>query len=132
MNFQKAGSFSPANEPIDETELVQIARRISQWRRKRDAILAPITFADPEWDILLDLYVESGSGRVVSLSSLCIAAAVPSTTAARAVNAMVAEGILTKSRDPEDARRVIIALADNTREKLRTWLMQIASFHLGR
>jgi DNA-binding MarR family transcriptional regulator len=132
MNYQQAGSFSAANVPIDEAELVRIARRISQWRRKRDAILAPIVFADPEWDILLDLYVEGGCGRAVSLSSLCIAAAVPSTTAARAVNALVAEGVLTKSRDPEDARRVIIALADSTREKMRAWLTQIASSHVGR
>jgi len=132
MNFQQAGSFSAAHESIQEAELVQIARRISQWRRKRDAILAPIVFADPEWDILLDLYVEEGCDRAVSLSSLCIAAAVPNTTAARAVNAMVAEGILTKSRDPDDARRVIIQLGESTREKMRAWLMQIASWHAGR
>lgn len=132
MNLQKAGSFSAADESIDEAELAQIARRISHWRRKRDAILAPIIFADPEWDILLDLYAEEACGRAVSLSSLCIAAAVPNTTAARAVNAMVAEGVLTKSRDPDDARRVIIALAESTREKMRNWLMQLASWHKGR
>jgi DNA-binding MarR family transcriptional regulator len=132
MNFQQAGSFSAADVSIDEAELVRIARRISQWRRKRDAILAPIVFADPEWDILLDLYVEAGCGRTVSLSSLCIAAAVPNTTAARAVNAMVADGVLTKSRDPEDARRVIIALSDSTREKMRTWLIQLAAGQAGR
>jgi DNA-binding MarR family transcriptional regulator len=132
MNLQQASSFSAANETIDEAELAQIARRISHWRRKRDAILAPITFADPEWDILLDLYVEGACGRAVSLSSLCIAAAVPSTTAARAVNAMVAEGVLAKSRDPDDARRVIISLADSTREKMREWLIQLASWHKQR
>ena len=132
MNFQQAGSFSAADVSIHEAELIRIARRISQWRRKRDAILAPIVFADPEWDILLDLYVEGGCGRTVSLSSLCIAAAVPNTTAARAVNAMVADGVLTKSRDAEDARRVIIALSDSTREKMRTWLIQLAAGQAGR
>lgn len=132
MNFRQAGSFGTAHESIDEAELGQIARRISHWRRKRDAILAPIAFADPEWDILLDLYAEGACGRAVSLSSLCIAAAVPNTTAARAVNAMVAEGILTKSRDPDDARRVIVDLSEATREKMRSWLTQVASRQVGR
>ena len=45
---------------------------------------------------------------------------------------MVADGVLTKSRDPEDARRVIIALSDSTREKMRTWLIQLAAGQAGR
>lgn len=115
-----------ADEDFSEADLVAIARRISQWRRKRDAILAPLTFADPEWDILLDLYVEQGRGRPVTMSSLCIAAAVPTTTAARCIHAMVSRGVLTKSRDTGDTRRVVIRLADETQRKMREWLLQVA------
>lgn len=115
-----------ADDETPEAELVQIARRISQLRRKRDTMLAPIIFADPEWDILLDLFAEGGFGRIVSMSSLCIAAAVPTTTAVRCINAMIDQGVLIKSRDPNDARRVLVALTEETRRKIRSWLMQAA------
>jgi DNA-binding MarR family transcriptional regulator len=121
--------ISPSNDgdaEISEAELVQLARRISHWRRRRDTLLAPIIFADPEWDILLDLYAQSGFGRRISMSSLCIAAAVPATTALRCINAMVDQGVLAKSRDANDARRVLVELTDETKAKMRSWLLQVA------
>jgi hypothetical protein len=45
------------------------------------AISSEDLFADPGWDILLDLYAARQEGKQVSVSSLCIAAAVPPTTA---------------------------------------------------
>jgi len=121
--------ISPSNDgdaEVSEAELVQLARRISHWRRRRDTMLAPIIFADPEWDILLDLYAQSGFGRRISMSSLCIAAAVPATTALRCINAMVDQGVLAKSRDANDARRVLVELTDETKAKMRSWLLQVA------
>jgi len=131
MNAQPAGAHDPAGD-ISEADLVQLARRISQWRRKRDILFEPVIFADPEWDILLDLFAESGFGRRVSMSSLCIAAAVPTTTAVRCINAMIDQGVLAKSRDSNDARRVLIELSDETRGKMRHWLMQVARGQAGR
>ena len=121
--------ISPSNDgdaEVSKAELVQLARRISHWRRRRDTMLAPIIFADPEWDILLDLYAQSGFGRRISMSSLCIAAAVPATTALRCINAMVDQGVLAKSRDANDARRVLVELTDETKAKMRSWLLQVA------
>lgn len=131
MKEEVVRAQDPADDNISEADLVAIARRISQWRRKRDAILAPLVFADPEWDILLDLYVEHGRGRPVTMSSLCIAAAVPTSTAARCIHAMVERGALIKSRDADDTRRLVIALADDTRQKLRAWLLQVARGRMG-
>lgn len=111
---------------IGEAELVQLARRISHMRRKRDALFEPVIFADPEWDILLDLFAEGGFGRKVSMSSLCIAASVPTTTAVRCINAMIDQGVLAKSRDANDARRVLIELTEETRVKMRLWLSGVA------
>jgi DNA-binding MarR family transcriptional regulator len=131
MSAQPAGAPGPAGD-ISEGDLVQLARRISQWRRKRDMLFDPVIFADPEWDILLDLFAEGGFGRRVSMSSLCIAAAVPTTTAVRCINAMIDQGVLAKSRDSSDARRVLIELSDETRTKMRNWLMQVARGQAGR
>ena len=127
MSTQPINPSNDGGEAISEADLAQLARRISHWRRRRDALLDPIIFADPEWDILLDLYAQSGFGRRISMSSLCIAAAVPATTALRCINAMVDQGVLAKSRDANDARRVLVELTEETRAKMRSWLLQVAA-----
>ena len=126
MSSEPVGSSAPGSDTVGDMELVQLARRISQWRRKRDALFAPLSFADPEWDILLDLFTQGGFDRRVSMSSLCIAASVPTTIAMRCISAMVEQGVLARSRDPGDARRVLIELTEETRAKMRTWLLGVA------
>lgn len=119
----------PAPQPpgeYSEAALVQLARNISHWRRKRDRMFEPLIFADPEWDVLLDLFVQGGFGRTVSMSSLCIAASVPTTTAVRCINAMIDQGVLEKSRDANDARRVLVGMTEETRTRMRAWLTGVA------
>jgi DNA-binding MarR family transcriptional regulator len=127
VNTQRIGMPAPAGDAISEADLVQLARTISHWRRKRDAMFDSVIFADPEWDILLDLFAQSGFDRRVSMSSLCIAASVPTTTAMRCINAMLEQGVLAKSRDAADARRVLIELSEETRAKMRIWLLGVAA-----
>ena len=119
---------APNADSISDDELVRLARRISNFRRKREMLFERLIFAEPEWDILLDLFAEGGFGRKVSMSSLCIAAAVPTTTAVRCINAMIELGVLAKSRDMTDARRVLIELTEESRIKMRTLLLQVAQF----
>ncbi len=69
-------------------------------------------FADPAWDILLDLALAKAERRQVSVTSLCIAANVPATTALRWIGQMVEEGVLLRIPDPRDRRRAHIALSD--------------------
>jgi len=126
VNSQPIGMPATAGDTISEAELVQLARSISHWRRKRDAMFEPVIFADPEWDILLDLFAQGGFDQRVSMSSLCIAASVPTTTAMRSINAMVEQGVLARSRDMADARRVLIELTEETRAKMRIWLLGVA------
>jgi DNA-binding MarR family transcriptional regulator len=83
-------------------------------RRQRERFFAPSLFADPAWDILLDLAAARLEGRLVSVSSLCIAAAVPTTTALRWVKNLLDIGLLVRSDDPADARRAFITLAPAT------------------
>ena len=130
MNLQRSDTTDGG--AISETDLVQLARRVSNFRRKRDMLFGQLIFAEPEWDILLDLFAQSGFGRRVSMSSLCIAAAVPTTTAVRCINAMVDQGVLTKSPDATDARRVLIDMTEESRQKMRTLLLQIAKFPFPR
>ncbi len=93
-------------------------RETIKLRRLRDSFFDAELFADPAWDILLDLMAARLEQRNVSVSSLCIAAAVPPTTALRWITAMTESGMLIRRQDPDDARRVFIILADEVAAKV--------------
>lgn len=94
------------------------ARALIRERRMRNDHLPATLFAEPAWDMLLDLYAALYEGKPVSVSSLCIAAAVPSTTALRAIEAMTRHGCLVRQRDPHDGRRIFLTLSDESRAQL--------------
>ncbi len=63
---------------------LQRAKEYYRKRRLRERMFGnPDLFADPAWDILIDLFIASEEGRKISVSSACIASAVPTTTALR-------------------------------------------------
>lgn len=95
--------------PLPDPRLIH---RIIRQRRLRDRYFEPELFADPAWDILLDLTAARAEHRRVSVTSLCIAAAVPATTALRWITQMTEMGLLKREQDPEDRRRAFIVLAD--------------------
>lgn len=123
ISFRPApvGGFQPfptATPDTSRTVDAKALREIIKKRRLRDRYFPAELFADPAWDILLDLKAATQEGQNVSVSSLCIAAAVPPTTALRWITAMTENGMLIRRQDPEDARRVFIDLSDETNASL--------------
>lgn len=99
-------------------------RAVLRARRLRDQILSPDIFADPAWDILLDLMASHLEGVRVSVSSLCIAAAVPPTTALRWIRQLTESGLLVRHADPADGRRIFIALSSEGVEAVTRWFTE--------
>lgn len=89
-----------------------LVREIIRQRQLRARFFEEDLFADPAWDILLDLTAAKGENKQVSVSSLCIAACVPPTTALRWISQMTDGGLLDRVRDPIDRRRAFIELSD--------------------
>lgn len=97
------------------------ARRVREYlarRRQRDQYFPADLFADPAWDMLLDLYASHHERARISVSSLCIAAAVPATTALRWIKAMEDAGYFLRSHDEHDGRRVFIQLSEDARSRM--------------
>ena len=90
----------------------QLVRQIIANRQARARFFDPALFGDPAWDMLLDLTAAHGEGTQVSVTSLCIAAGVPATTALRWLTQMVESGIFIRVPDPSDRRRAFIALSE--------------------
>ena len=97
-------------------------RRVIRARRMRDAFFPAGLFEDPAWDMLLNLYAAELEGTKVSVSSLCIAAAVAPTTALRWIARMTDLGLLARKPDPADRRRAFLALSGRARSGMRSYL----------
>jgi DNA-binding transcriptional ArsR family regulator len=111
----------PSLTPTMATVTAQQVRDMLRARRIRADFLPGDLFADPAWDMLLDLLAARLEQERVSVSSLCIAAAVPPTTALRWIRTLTEKGLVLRQADPHDGRRVFIALAQDTAESLMRW-----------
>jgi DNA-binding MarR family transcriptional regulator len=103
----------------------ETVRAIIRARRLRSRYFDGELFADPAWDMLLDLLQAEISKLRVPVSSLCIAAAVPATTALRWLRTMVQEGLFVRRADPHDGRRVFVELAPQTSQALRRYFADV-------
>lgn len=90
----------------------QQVRSVIKSRRLREDVFGENLFGEPAWDMLLDLFAAHLEQKRVSVSSLQIASAVPSTTALRWMARLEAKGLMMRHADPIDARRVFVALTD--------------------
>jgi hypothetical protein len=97
-------------------------RSIIRVRRLRDHFFRSDLFADPAWDMLLDLMAARVERQRVAVSSLCIAAAVPPTTALRWIKGLCDQGLFVRVADPEDGRRVFIELSSETAARMEAYL----------
>ena len=123
------GMPSRSREVVPASDLpalsVETVRSVIRARRLRARYFGGELFADPAWDMLLDLLQAEIAQLRVPVSSLCIAAAVPATTALRWLKTMVSQGIFIRRADPHDGRRVFVELAPETSQALRRYFAEI-------
>ena len=101
------------------------AEMIFRNRQRRAEFFPNVPFADPAWDLLLDLYHRTGKGEVVTVTNACMAAGVPTTTALRWIDILIDLGLVIRGADVADRRRTLLRLTDPCREKLRVFLSEL-------
>ena len=101
---------------------VGVAKWLYWSRRVRPDVGIGDLYGEAVWDMLLDLYIQEQSGKEVSVSSLCIAAHVPSTTALRYVAIMEERGWFVREEDDVDKRRTFLRLSSLGKEAMATYL----------
>ena len=100
-------------------------RNMLKLRRHRDSFFASELFADPAWDILLELYAAALGQFRVSISNLCIAAAVPPTTALRWIKQLEEAGLTERRADPTDGRRQFVMLSDEALSSMNAYFRTV-------
>ena len=103
----------------------RLVRRIIRQRQLRAKFFDGELFADPAWDMLLDLTAARVEHTRVSVTSLCIASGVPPTTALRWIGQMTAAGLLERVEDETDRRRVFITLTDPAAEAMARYFAEV-------
>lgn len=110
-NKKKNPAVSPSTRGQTMTDFV---RNIIKLRRRRMDFLDAELFSDPMWDIMLELTLAKLEGTPIPVSSACAATQVPFSTAFRHVGNLVASGLVRRWKDPEDNRRVMLELEEES------------------
>lgn len=123
LSIIKSQASSSAAENV---EALEKAKRHYRSRRQRDLLFEnPNLFGEPAWDMLVDLFIATEEGKKISVSSLCVAAAVPMTTALRWITILENEGLVTRTADAGDARRYFLSLSADAYAKVKTHFVQM-------
>jgi DNA-binding MarR family transcriptional regulator len=104
-----ATSFDPSRPPRKVTAVW--IRAILKARRRRERLLGSAIFADPAWDILLELYAIELEKRQATTTEVCKASAVPGTTGLRWIGELDEAGLIIRTSDKVDRRRVFVRLS---------------------
>jgi DNA-binding MarR family transcriptional regulator len=123
-------AFAVVSRVEPSTTSPQFVRKLIAARASRRHFFSAELFADPAWDILLELYALHCEQRRISISKLCLAAAVPSTTALRWLDKLQADGTIMRAADPLDSRRVRVSLSPAAVEAMKSYLRELAGTYL--
>lgn len=124
------GMGGSCGEALGALPTAQRVRAILRVRRARSQIFGSDLFADPAWDMLLELYLAELAHCRLSVSSLCTGAAVPATTALRWMKVLETRGMIRRTADPTDGRRVFVALSDEARRAMDSLFSAIPATEL--
>lgn len=116
--------FATRALPSDEAVTADHVRMIIRNRRLREEAVGSKLFSDPAWDMMLDLYAAHLDRKRVSVSSLCIASAVPSSTALRWIGLLADQGLVERVEDHLDGRRIWVQLTALGQQRMRDYFQK--------
>jgi DNA-binding MarR family transcriptional regulator len=130
MIGEQSGDPAPAGF-AGSTAGSAFVRRIIDARALRRQYFDEQLFADPAWDMLLELYALDCEGHRISVSKLSVAAGVPCTTTLRWIDKLESESLIVRAPDPLDARRVWVALSPAGVTTMRSYIERVAAVGLA-
>ena len=119
----RASSARAAREPANVSPgSLATARRMIRERLRRQTFFDAGLFADPAWDMMLDLFVAEAEGRETPVMNLCLSSQVPETTTLRWVKTLEHAGVFIRQKDEHDQRRVLVRLSPSAAKSLAAYL----------
>lgn len=103
----------------------RLVRKIIRQRQLRGRFFQSDLFADPAWDMLLDLTAARVEHKRVSVTSLCLASGAPPTTALRWISQMTEMGLFCRAEDDADRRRAFVTMSDKASDAMAHYFAEI-------
>jgi hypothetical protein len=111
-------------EQASDKALAKVARAVLRARNRRQRYFDAEMFADPAWDMLLDLFVSTATGKRVNTTSLCIAGQVPGSTGLRWIAVLEKHELIVRVPAPDDARVKLVELTRKGYRLMRQFLIE--------
>ncbi len=123
----EAFRHSAQNIDLEQEEVTSgFAEAIYRDRQRRFKYLPSVPFAEPAWDLLLDLYFRTCRKERVSISDACVASGVPAATALRWIDVLVACDLVVREADAVDRRRIWLKPTDKCMGQLKGYFSGLA------
>lgn len=100
-------------------------------RKLRAKHLAGGLFADPAWDLLLEIFEAHLEQRRISASALFNAGGLPQSTNFRWLAKLEADGLIERSVDPLDARRTWVSLSNSAKAGMTAYFSELKGSAAG-
>ncbi|GGJ65050.1 hypothetical protein CDQ92_11195 [Sphingopyxis bauzanensis] len=82
-------------------------------------------FADPIWDMMLDLYIASQRGQLTTVTNACVAADVPQTTGLRYIEKLTSRGLAVRYSHLKDKRMLGLELTPEGKAAMEDMLREL-------
>jgi DNA-binding transcriptional ArsR family regulator len=105
----------------------KLIRKHQKARSRRTDFLSSSLFAEPGWEMLLELFASAVEQKRVTIGELCIASNVPQTTALRWIDVLLREGLATRRPDPLDGRRIHMEITPSAYRAMQDYAEQLSS-----
>jgi hypothetical protein len=109
---------------VDGRAILEFALEIRMARQRRRTHLSPAIFGEPGWDMLLSLFISEFEGPRLSVGRLTALSGAPATTALRWLDYLEKERLVSRERNPTDARSDFIGLTDKGRTTMEQYLSE--------
>jgi hypothetical protein len=93
-----------------------LATALREARRLRAEIFPSVPFGNPNWDVMLDLFIQEMNGFRTSLDHLALTGELPAPTVYESVNTLVRLGLIERTSDRFDNRVFWLSLTTTGRQ----------------
>lgn len=111
----------------DEQVLALAVAEVMEEVNSLRTLIFDMPFGNPDWDVMLDLFVREATGRSVTLDHLVLEGENLAATVHRCVEVLAARGLIERTADRFDAHVEWLSLSHAGREAMTELLLRTAS-----
>jgi hypothetical protein len=117
---------------VRQFSLLDCARMTRSARLRHSDTFPKGVFRDRSWDIMIELFIAKGEARTLCLKDAMVIAGDSPAGSVRRIDSLESAGLVQRRIDPDDHRRILIALSDDGNRAMTSFLRDLYTFdYLG-